>query len=254
MNKVDIYQIVTEYQEKGFVHIKSLFNSDEIKLMKSECKKLLQDEAKLIDPFNIRTWHRNHAFGIKKLEKFDPIIDISQVFFNIAYSTKLLKIVTSILQGEPQLLKDKLIFKMTGDMGYALHQDFAWWTLVKNPSNVCSVFIAVESTTKLNGAIEITPRKKKVLYSTLGEKRNLTKQEIEVNELEADIETIEMLEGDILIFHSLAPHRSAPNISNKSRFAFYPTFVANENIKYSQQQQFSINEIKKQYGHEYYFR
>lgn len=117
--------------------------------------------------------------------------------------------------------------------GYTMHQDYAWWqpqggeSKLPNltPGKILSVMIGIDAATAENGAIQLFPGRHDKLLSTPGELRNMKSDEVD----QLDLSTAVLgatTPGDVVIFHSLAPHCSDSNNSNTSRRQLYFTYNA----------------------------
>ncbi|WP_309121576.1 phytanoyl-CoA dioxygenase family protein [Paenibacillus sp.] len=157
-----------------------------------------------------------------KIERLDPVHDISPVFEELVRNERILSPLRDLYLDEPLLFKDKLIFKLPGANGYPMHQDASWWQGFPIEGLV-SVMVAIDGASVANGGLELFPGYHDRLRSTPGELRNMNAEEIaEIDEARGEI--AETNPGDIIIFHSLAPHRSGPNLSDRSRKQLFLTY------------------------------
>lgn len=217
-------QQLASYVAKGYLHIKEFFNSYDIEQCSVEIQRLggLSD---FIDEGNIRTGFRKlDDSGRMILERFDPVIDISPVYRKIAENAKIGELLQQIYGEEMLLFKDKLIMKFPGTIGYPMHQDASWLQGFPYKS-ITTVMIAIDSATNDSGALQVFPGYHHQLITEEGNFRNLTEDEISNIDMNLG-ETIETSPGDIIIFHSLVPHCSGPNHSEKRRAQFYLTYCS----------------------------
>jgi ectoine hydroxylase-related dioxygenase (phytanoyl-CoA dioxygenase family) len=208
----------TEYRKKGYLVLRGVFSPDEVATWKAECKRLLSSD--LVNPDNLRTRPRR-INGELITERFDPIVDVSSVFAEVARDERILAPIRLLYQDDMCLFKDKLIFKLPGMTGYAIHQDWSWWQPF--PRDIVSVTVAIDGADASNGALEVFPGYQYKLLSTPGETRNMNAEEASV----IDTSHGEMLEtqpGDVLLFDCLTPHRSGPNTSDRSRQQLYLSY------------------------------
>jgi ectoine hydroxylase-related dioxygenase (phytanoyl-CoA dioxygenase family) len=152
-------------------------------------------------------------------DRIDPVIDLSDQFATLARDRRLLAIVGNALGGEPQLMKDKFIAKPPGSAGYGAHQDAAYWPgLGVDPARFLTAIIFLDESTAEKGAIECVPR----LHHRL-----LTDPDQIADPDEAALgtfATIEAQAGDLLLLHSLTPHRSGRNRTGEMRRALLFTY------------------------------
>jgi len=209
-----------EYWTRGYVALRGLFAPEEIAKWSDECDRLLRSEH--VFPENIRSPFRMNSGD--KPERIDPVVDISPVFAALAKDDRITNVLRAIFRDEPLLFKDKLIFKAPGTEGYTMHQDQAYWQLCP-ADDILSVSIQIDGANAANGCIELFPEAHGKLLTPPQQRMQLRPEDI------AQIDTtkgekIETSPGDVLIFHSLAPHQSAKNTASVSRRSFYLTYSA----------------------------
>src|SRR5262249_52587408 len=125
---------------------------------------------------------------------------------------------------QPALFKDKIIFKAPGTDGYTMHQDQAWWQMCA-ADDMLSVSIQIDGATAANGCIELFPGCHDRLRTPAGMLTNFRAEQL----AGIDVATGQKMEtepGDVLIFHSLAPHQSSTNTASVSRRSLYLTYSA----------------------------
>ncbi|MGE9297366.1 MAG: phytanoyl-CoA dioxygenase family protein [Puniceicoccales bacterium] len=212
-----------DYHEKGFVHLKSVYNADDIAALNAECDRLL-DDRDLLHEENWRTPFRKFPLGVWRLDKIDPVIDISEVVNRYVHDSRLLDPVSDCLGDEASLLKDKIIFKGPGQTGFDPHQDWTWWQPF--PQDMLSAMVAIDGADASNGALEVYPSKHQEYLLPLGELRPIKTPE-ELGQFDEHAwQMIETEPGDVILFHCLTPHRSGTNVSDKSRRQMYLTYNA----------------------------
>jgi hypothetical protein len=122
---------------------------------------------------------------------------------------------------EPVLLfKDKINLKLPGSGGFALHQDAQAGWEVYAPLHVTAM-VSIDATTHENGCLEIArgPR----LSALRGE---IFRPLNAVDVAEFAFESLLTEPGDVVIFDSFVPHRSAPNRTSSARRVLYATYNA----------------------------
>lgn len=209
-----------KYWERGYILLRGLFDTTEIENWNIECERLLK--ADFVHQDNVRTPFRFNS-GVRP-ERIDPVVDISPVFKHLVCDPRIVQPVQAIFRDEPYLFKDKLIFKAPGTKGYSIHQDQAWWQMCP-ADDILSVSIQIDGATVENGCIELFPGNHDRLRTPEGMLTNFRPEEIESFDFSAG-QKIETIPGDILIFHSLAPHQSGTNASDTWRRSLYLTYSA----------------------------
>jgi ectoine hydroxylase-related dioxygenase (phytanoyl-CoA dioxygenase family) len=215
-------QQLSEFHADGFVVLQGVFSRREIAAWDTECLRLLQLDV--VHPGNPRTPHRRVGVWKRIVERLDPVVDISRLLELAAHDERILGPSRQILREEPVLFKDKLIFKLPGMSGYAMHQDWAWWPVAPENS-MLSVQIAIDGAAAENGALELFGGYHDRLLSPQGEARNMTPEEARAVDPRRG-RVILTEPGDVVIFHPLTPHRSGGNLTKHSRRSLYLTYAA----------------------------
>src|SRR5690606_30581438 len=118
-------EAIESYHNTGWLVARGALSSEEVAVIQAETRRLLAADD-LTDPNNIRSGHRT-INGELRVEKLDPVHDVSPVLAALVADERILSPVRDIFNDEPKLFKDKLIFKLPGQTGYAMHQDASWW-------------------------------------------------------------------------------------------------------------------------------
>jgi hypothetical protein len=213
---------ISFYRDQGFLIVREVFTADETESLSNEADALLARQE-LITTQNIRCRWSDHVETKEcTFDCFDPVIDIGPVCRYFAYDRRMIEIVSALYDDEARLFKDKLIFKKPGLKGYDLHQDFIGWKSF--PESFVTAIVAIDSTSKNNGATEVFPEVHKQGYLSPrdGEYHQLPLSAID----ESRGVLLEMSPGDVAIFSGFTPHRSAPNHSDKSRRQLYLSYNA----------------------------
>lgn len=133
--------------------------------------------------------------------------------------TKRLAATGSRLLGETAVLyKEKINYKLVGGAGFSPHQDAPAYPFIE--SHV-SCMVAVDDATTDNGCLEVVSNRHQQLLE-MDERGCIVKPLVD----EMTWQFVPLRAGQTLWFHSLTPHRSGPNRSNRDRRALYPTYNA----------------------------
>ncbi|HUQ63713.1 MAG TPA: phytanoyl-CoA dioxygenase family protein [Acidimicrobiales bacterium] len=204
-----------EYNRRGFVVLPGLFSADEVSTYVDECSRL--EHSGIVHPDNLRTHVLNSE---RPPDRLDPVIDLSPTLHNLASSPRLTGPAAQLLGDEPSLFKDKVIFKPPGMQGYKTHQDYAYWQwLPARPENLVTVLVALDAATVENGAVEFFPGKHDCLLTSPG-----APADVDESALDVPGEVVETSPGDVVMFHSLTPHRSGDNSSSAMRRQLYLSY------------------------------
>jgi 2-aminoethylphosphonate dioxygenase len=209
---------VDEYRRDGFVVLRDVFSAGEVAEMRDECSRLIARHD-LFEKEIPEAQARRDLTGAVVCDRLDPVTPNSPLFKRVSRDPRLLGPVAAVLGGDPALFKDKLILKPPGTTGYGLHQDYAYWEWTGIPADgVLSLQIALDDADASNGAVILYPgRYEKRLPAPPGEPRDVDESAVDP----ARCHVAAMQAGDVLIFHSLVPHRSDPNRSGRPRRTLY---------------------------------
>jgi ectoine hydroxylase-related dioxygenase (phytanoyl-CoA dioxygenase family) len=213
-----------EYHGRGFIVRRGVFSAEETAEFAAETDRLVTERRDLIDPNNLRCRFMKHAeSGDSQFEVFDPVLDVSLVAARFAHDRRILAMVESI-HGEPShVVKEKLIFKLPGSLGYNLHQDiprhWEWF-----PRSFLTVLIAIDRATEENGCTEVFEGYHRDFLSAGPDWEHYMLPDEVVDPARRTKLLLEP--GDVAIFHGMTPHRSEPNRSSSMRRGFYVSYNA----------------------------
>lgn len=213
---------IRDYHERGFLVVRSVFESHEVAALASEAVTLVGRED-LIDTDNLRCRWADHVETKECMfDCFDPVIDIGPVCNYVAHDERIFNLLRALYNDEPCLFKDKLIFKRPGAKGYGLHQDYISWK--EFPESFVTVIVAIDATDDENGATEVFPG-----YHAGGcmSARDGDYHELEASQVdESSGVVLDLHPGDVAVFSGFTPHRSAPNRSQRWRRQLYLSYNA----------------------------
>lgn len=116
------------------------------------------------------------------------------------------------------LFKDKINYKMPGANGFTPHQDVqAGWD--DYASIYITALVTIDPATIENGCLELAPG-----FHDKGMIGELWKPLSDDNVQGMTFEPYPTEPGDVVFFDSFAPHRSGPNLTDKSRRVLYVTY------------------------------
>lgn len=194
-----------DWGANGWALIGGFLSADEVAALRREAERLCENEGL----FDLRGAIPN---SVARNDRLDPVIDVSLPFAALAEDRRLRSIVNDALGGEAQLFKDKFIAKPPGAIGYAAHQDGAYWPgLGLDLGRLLTAMIFLDDSSAEKGTIECASGHHRQL---------LTDPDTVADPDEAAIgpfTTIEARSGDLVLIHALTPHRSGPNCSGEMR-------------------------------------
>ena len=211
-----------EYWARGYLVLRGAFPRAEAAVWRQECERLV-GATDLVHPLNLRTRFRTLSSGEKDLDRIDPVADVSPLFRALARDERILAPVRAVLRDDAVPFKDKVMVKSPAITGYRLHQDYAYWQPTGAPPDaLLSVLVAVDGARAETGALELFPRLHGHLLTPPGEIADPDERELDLSRGEL----VETEPGDVVLFHSLAPHRSRDNSTRETRFQLYVSYAA----------------------------
>lgn len=127
--------------------------------------------------------------------------------------------IAATLLGEPVVTyKEKINHKLAGGAGFAPHQDARAYKFVDTH---LSGMVAIDAATVENGCLEVAAGWHHALLDV--DSDGCIHPEL-IDRF--DWRPVPMEPGDLLWFHSRAPHRSGPNVSRRTRRALFCTYNA----------------------------
>lgn len=215
-------QVATDFQRNGFCALRDRFSPFEVKSWLAESERVWNQPG-LVTADSFRVQHRQRLDGNKVLERLDWVIPESDVFTALAQDPRITEPVARLIGGDIVLFKDKLIVRPPGTHGYGLHQDFPYWEASGIPADeLLTVCIALDETDRDNGTLG--------LYRGYHDRRLPAPAGEPLDADPASVdgcceEVFALQPGDMVLFHSLVPHRSGANTSLRQRRMLYFTYT-----------------------------
>lgn len=237
------------YDKDGFTVITSLFDGDEIDLLKRYAEKDLSPEAVMTkgdsqgNTVSLKMWDRpgDDIYGM--FSRSQGIVDSAEFLLNEAV----------------YLYSAKMILKNARDGGaWEWHQDYGYWYNYGclSPA-MLSCLIAVDRATKENGCLQVLKGSHligRINHDRISEQTVADTERVEVATKRFELVHLEMEPGDAVFFHCNLLHRSDENKSEHRRWNFICSYntVSNRPYKrvrdygnYEELRTVSRSEIKK---------
>lgn len=209
------------YRRDGFVVARGVLSGAEVEALHREAARLWREAEG--DPTRPGVHWRKHETLGRVADRLDPVRTISEPYAAVARDARLMGLAADALGARSALFKDKLIMKPPGVFGYGLHHDYAYWAdLGVAADEFVTLFLALDPSDAASGALELFPG----LH-----RRTLPPHPEDPLDLDAAAVAGErsvmptLAAGDVLMFHGLVPHRSAPNRSEHSRRVYIVTYM-----------------------------
>lgn len=208
-----------KWKQNGCLHL----SCDQ--LYNSEIKQNLIDWVEEVQnlPETKYKWMRYYEQSLKNgsriLNRVENFLPYHEKLNELLNGKWMLGIVSQLFEEPAILFKDKINFKLPGGEGFKPHQDAqAGWDRYGQTLHI-SVAVCIDEATTENGCLEIAlgEHNKGLIGPMFQEIPNDVVEKL-------DWVTFEMKPGDILIFDSYTPHRSGPNLTDKTRRIIFLTF------------------------------
>jgi ectoine hydroxylase-related dioxygenase (phytanoyl-CoA dioxygenase family) len=244
-------QQIKAFRETGYFVVRKLFSAGEMDAMAAWADELQNwPEVPGKHMMYFEKSAKDHGRILNRLENFLPY---HEPFRRLCLGERMAGMVTELF-GEPAVLfKDKINFKMPGGDGFAPHQDVqAGWSCYA--SIHITALVSIDPATKENGCLEMAARFHD--QGLIGDEWTpLSEQDT------ADMEfvSVETEPGDAVFFDSFAPHKSAPNLTDRARRVLYITYnpaSEGDHLRqyYQDKRQSYPPDIEREAGRSYVFR
>jgi ectoine hydroxylase-related dioxygenase (phytanoyl-CoA dioxygenase family) len=212
-----------DYRRRGLGMLPALIHEQRVNALLDETDRLWRmfDARGAAD---LRAGIRVQPSGEVRVDRLDPVADFSPLFADLNADRDLVALAESGLGAHVVVMKEKLIYRPPGTVGFGLHRDADYNTPRTGiPGNeFFTVAIALDPVPVASGPTEFFPDlRHAVTPRPAGEPRD-----IDVAALAGQTSVMpELRPGDGLIFDGLIPHRSAPNESERPRRTYMITYV-----------------------------
>ncbi|GGD53469.1 phytanoyl-CoA dioxygenase family protein [Paenibacillus nasutitermitis] len=202
-----------QFAEQGYVIIENLFSLEEVKELKAEVARVLEQVK------------QERGEGAVKHGVYVGMAAASGLFKQAAAKAELAKVLKKIVGDQVTFLSDKVVFKDSRvDFGSPWHQDYPYW----EGSHKYSVWIALDDATPDNGCLKILPGShlKGFLHHGGGDHdgNGFSSRLKDENIEQSQIIDLPASRGTAIVFHDLLFHSSYPNRSGKDRVALISTY------------------------------
>lgn len=211
--------LIPQFRKNGFIVIPGFVGRSKILTIQREIAEILDLGPKPGDTDFI-FWRG--ALDIP--ERIEPIVDKSVSIKEFCNWGRLIELLTHLLGEVPVLLKDKVILAPPGWTGYDLHQDYVFYPFC-SPDLLINVALAIDATTQKNGALSVFSGQTDRSFTRWVPRFFSPSEQADLERVEAP-KIVELNPGDIIVFHSLTPHRSGGNTTKRNRRVLYLNFNA----------------------------
>lgn len=196
---------------------------------------LFRDQIEQIQQWSdeVASWPRNDSKWLTNHEKDKPtqlsrrenIVPYHTGIAGILNGEDTLTLISQVMGERALLYKDRINFKYPGGGAHLAHQDSVAFDKTQQPH--VTMMVSIDPTTRENGCLELVNgwhyQDREVLRQITLTDGMITKIHPGV-EAELDWRPMITMPGDVLLFNSFIPHRSAVNASNVSRRVLYSVY------------------------------
>ncbi len=187
---------------------------------------------------------------IQRVEDFTPY---HEGFRRIFEQDRMARAVAELLGEAPLLFKDKINYKMPGGHGFKAHQDAQAGWEVYAPFFITAL-VSIDEATAENGCLEVAAGKHD--HGLVGEEWTPLSDEQVAG---MNFVSYPTKPGDAMFFDSYAPHRSGPNLTDRSRRVLYVTYnrasAGDRRVQYFADKRKSFPpDIEREPGKDYVYR
>lgn len=204
------------FHEDGFLVVRGMYSPEEIR----EISDWTDEVAGFPElPGKYMMYFENSSVdGSRIICRIENFVPFHAGFAQLITSARMNRAVSELFGEEAVLFKDKINFKLPGGDGFKEHQDVqAGWDAFA--SLHITAMVAIDETNEANGSLEMIPGMHR--RGLLGEQWSpLTHDDTG----DAEYVPVHCQPGDAVFFDSYAPHRSAPNRTDKARRVLYITY------------------------------
>lgn len=212
-------QQIDDFHRDGYLLVRNLYSveeAEEIGRWANEVAAMPEEAGSVWMYFD---HDKKYADG-RLLNRIENFIPFHQGFRELITRKRMQQAVSELFSDKAILFKEKINFKLPDGGGFAEHQDVqAGWD--RYGKLHITAMISIDETNAANGSLEMIPgmHQQGVLGSMWAP---LTDDDTKGVEYTA----VHCQPGDAVFFDSYAPHRSAPNKTDKPRRVLYITYNA----------------------------
>ncbi|MCB9644692.1 MAG: phytanoyl-CoA dioxygenase family protein [Myxococcales bacterium] len=204
------------WKENGYLHLKGFFSPTQREDLFAWVADL---EGRPETPGKWMKYFESSPQGERLLCRVENFLAYHEGFDSLLQGERLLAILSTLMEEEAILYKEKINFKLPGGNGFGAHQDAPAFTTFGQTYHI-TLMISIDASDMENGCLEMVPgaHQQGILPSTAS------------GEVDPDYAQgltwvpVPTEAGDILLFDSYIPHRSGPNNSQRPRRALYVTY------------------------------
>lgn len=219
------------YEQNGYIVVEDLLSAEEVEGLRNRLREYTHGGRPLgsirtqVEPRVQRgELHVDHpGDGIRKVE---GLVEGDDLFQKLGLHENIVGIIEQILGPDLKMFRNALLLKPPS-VGSAkgMHQDSPYWSI--EPMNLCSCWFALDDATPENGCMAVLPgwhKKGPLPHVSVTDDFVVDEQHYDP----AQMVMAPVRAGGGLFFHSLIPHYTAPNRSDKWRRAIALSYMSSK--------------------------
>ena len=203
-----------DWRRDGYVHVPGVVTGKELDYLRDS----IDNISRLYDGERGVMQHFERTVDGARICRSERLIEAHSGLADLINGEHLLGMAGELL-GEPAVLyKEKVNYKLAGGAGFAPHQDAPAYPFIDTH---LTCMVAIDDATEANGCLEM-------VRGMHGEILPMDDDGCIRPDVVSSMEwvSVPVRAGDLLWFHSRAPHRSAANRSDADRRALFCTYNA----------------------------
>ena len=208
-------QQLSAWRETGFLHIRQWYSRSEMDRVAAST-----DQLQSL-PETPGKWLKYFESGVdgRLLCRIENFAQYESQYNEIVRGDAMINLLSGLMGDGAVLFKEKVNFKLAGGEGFKAHQDAPAFTTFNQNFHVTAM-LSIDTSNTQNGCLEVAVGGR--CDELLAMDKDLTLNS--AVEQSFNWRPIETEPGDLLVFDSYVPHRSAKNESPSARRALYATY------------------------------
>ena len=217
------------YHRDGYLHVEDLVTPDELTSLRNRLRAYTHEDRPAealkiqIEPRVQRGELAVDHWG-DGIRKIDGLVEGDDLFQRLGTHPNIVSILTQVLTPDIKMFRNSLLCKPP-DVGSqkGMHQDSPYWPI--EPMELCSCWFTLDDATLENGCMAVLPgwhKKGPLPHVHVTDDYVVDEQSYDASEMVH----VPMRAGSGLFFHSLLPHYTAPNRTQKWRRAIALSYMS----------------------------
>lgn len=238
---------IAAWNRDGFLHLSGFFPAKRLVSWTEELESWPESAGQWMKYFETST----DGTDPRMLCRVENFLEHHEGWRGVLESPSLLGVLEQLF-GEPAVLfKEKINYKQAGGSGFTAHQDAPAFAAFGQEFHITAM-VSVDPSHEGNGCLEMALGRHRVGLLEMDGSQSLSEAAI----AQERWQPVTTEPGDLVLFGSFLPHRSGPNLSDRSRRAAYLTYNGisqgvRRDAYYSDKRRVFPPEIEREAGRDY---